>query len=85
MTPFSEDIYEEEQYTAPLGIIALAGAQELAKGIDRYLVDWYNKKVKDDAQKRTTLIVGSKYPRFPGGETAECGELSENSENLNTI
>ena len=33
MTPFSEDIYEEEQYTAPLGIIALAGAQELAKGI----------------------------------------------------
>lgn len=46
MTPFSEDIYEEEQYTAPLGIIALAGAQELAKGIDRYLVDWYNKKSK---------------------------------------
>ncbi len=68
MTPFSEDIYEEEQYTAPLGIIALAGAQELAKGIDRYLVDWYNKKVKDDAQKRTTFIVGSKYPRFTSGD-----------------
>lgn len=66
MTPFSENIFQEEFYTSPMGIIALDGATELAAKIDKYLVAWANKK--SDGVKRETFIIDSAYPRFTTGD-----------------
>ena len=66
MTPFSENIFQEEFYTSPMGIIALDGATELAAKIDKYLVAWANKK--SDGIKRETFIIDSAYPRFTTGD-----------------
>ena len=59
----------------PLGIIALPGCEELARKIDRYIVDWREKR--DSGHKNTiafsgyqkeSYIINANFPRFGTGE-----------------
>lgn len=59
----------------PLGIIALPGCEELARKIDRYIVDWREKR---DSEHKNTIafsgyqkesyIINANFPRFGTGE-----------------
>ena len=60
----SEVLFNSEKSVAPLGLIALEGAQEQGKMIDRYLVDWAKKGGYDV----DTLLIKNQCPRFASGD-----------------
>ena len=60
----SEVLFNSEKSVAPLGLIALEGAQEQGKMIDSYLVDWAKKGGYDV----DTLLIKNQCPRFASGD-----------------
>jgi ribose-phosphate pyrophosphokinase len=60
----SEVLFNSEKSVAPLGLIALEGAQEQGKMIDKYLVDWAKKGGYDV----DTLLIKNQCPRFASGD-----------------
>ena len=60
----SEVLFNSQTSVAPLGIIALEGAAELGKMIDRYLVSWAQKGGYDI----DTLLIKNQCPRFASGD-----------------
>ena len=57
---FLEKAFDFEAHLPEMGIIAMAGAQELGERIDKYLVEWYNEEAikhgKDSFTKKTFLL-----------------------------
>lgn len=69
MTPFYEAIFNFDYNAPDLGMIALEGAQELAKKIDWYLVNWYNvEAAKHKLPLKRTFLIDSACPRFTTGD-----------------
>ncbi|MDR2046981.1 MAG: ribose-phosphate pyrophosphokinase [Clostridiales bacterium] len=70
MTPFM-DYFDFELPSHPIGIIAMPGAADLGGEIDKYLVEWYNKKIAE-TNKRTvmkeTFLIDASFPRFQTGD-----------------
>ena len=60
----SEVLFNSQTSVDPLGIIALEGAAELVKMIDRYLVSWAQKGGYDI----DTLLIKNQCPRFASGD-----------------
>ena len=60
----SEVLFNSQTSVAPLGIIALEGAAELGKMIDRYLVSWAQRGGYDI----DTLLIKNQCPRFASGD-----------------
>lgn len=59
----------------PLGIIALPGCEELAQKIDRYIVDWREKRESEHKNtiafagyQKDSYIINANFPRFGTGE-----------------
>ncbi|MDR2090112.1 MAG: ribose-phosphate pyrophosphokinase [Clostridiales bacterium] len=70
MTPFM-DYFDFERPSHPVGIIAMPGAAELGKKIDKYLVEWYNKKAIESnkgEKVKDTFLIDAKFPRFATGD-----------------
>lgn len=69
MTPFNDSIYHEKPPIAPLAIVAMPGAKELAEKIDSYLVKWYKKSSNSpDYLESNTFILPTSFPRFTTGD-----------------
>ncbi|HRU83968.1 MAG TPA: ribose-phosphate pyrophosphokinase [Eubacteriales bacterium] len=66
MTPLFEKVFRETTPTAPLSIIALPGAVELAQKIDKYLVEWFEADKKEF--KKDSYIIPCSFPRFTTGD-----------------
>jgi len=60
----SENIFSQEDYVAPLQIIALDSAKELGAKIDAHLTQWAQKCGRDDK----TFLIESECPRFSSGD-----------------
>jgi ribose-phosphate pyrophosphokinase len=60
----SENIFEQEDYVAPMHIIALSSAKELGAKIDAHLTQWAQKCGRNDQ----TFLVESECPRFSSGD-----------------
>lgn len=60
----SEVLFNSQTSVAPLGIIALEGAAELGKMIDKYLVSW----AKMGGYEADTLLIKNQCPRFASGD-----------------
>lgn len=61
--------------TGPLGLIPLESFKEMGKKVDKYLVDWRNKREHElsdtttlSGYKRDTYILNASCPRFGSGE-----------------
>ncbi|MDR3263759.1 MAG: ribose-phosphate pyrophosphokinase [Clostridiales bacterium] len=70
MTPFM-DYFDFELPSSPVGIIAMPGAENLGKKIDKYLVEWYNKKAIESNKKtiiKETFLINAVFPRFATGD-----------------
>ena len=72
-------LHEDYVATLPvgkLGVIALESCQQMGEKIDKYLVDWRNKRVHEahtptvllDGYQRDSYLVETKCPRFGSGE-----------------
>ncbi len=59
-----EEIFKEQDRVAPLKIITLEGASELAKKVDWHLVNWARKAGWDI----DTFLLPAECPRFTSGE-----------------
>ncbi len=60
----SEVLFNSDASVAPLGLIALRGAEELGNQIDHYLVDWAKKGGYDF----DTFLIKNQCPRFSSGD-----------------
>lgn len=60
----NELIFANSKRVAPLGIIALRGADELAQKINSYLVEWSN----DAGYKYDNFLIENECPRFSSGD-----------------
>jgi len=61
----AEDVFKEQDRVAPLKIISLEGASELAKKVDYYLVSWAKMAGWDQYD---TFLLPAECPRFTSGE-----------------
>ena len=61
----AEDVFKEQDRVAPLKIITLAGASELAKKVDYYLVSWAKNAGWTNYD---TFLLPAECPRFTSGE-----------------
>lgn len=70
MPTFFNTVFEDASPVAPLGLIAMEGAEELGKLVDAYLVNWYNRDIgkKNIRFRRDTFIIPSSCPRFTTGD-----------------
>ncbi|NLT17843.1 MAG: Ribose-phosphate pyrophosphokinase [Firmicutes bacterium ADurb.Bin080] len=77
MPTFFNQVFEDAQPVAPLGLIVLEGSRELGKKIDDYLVKWYNTDIgkKNAKFHKDTFILNSECPRFTTGDAK--GLISE--------
>lgn len=57
-------LYRKSKSVAPLGIIAMPGAEQLAEKINRYLVRWAN----DNGIPDTDYLIEVECPRFASGD-----------------
>ena len=64
MVAASDILFNHETNVAPLGLIALSGAEELGQKINAYLVDWAHKGGYDV----DTFLIKSECPRFSSGD-----------------
>lgn len=64
MVAASDILFNHETNVAPLGLIALSGAEELGQKINDYLVDWAHKGGYDV----DTFLIESECPRFSSGD-----------------
>ncbi len=60
----SENIFSQEEYVAPMRIIALSSAKDLGAKIDAHLTQWAQKCGRDDK----TFLVEAECPRFSSGD-----------------
>lgn len=60
----SHKMANSQSRVAKLGVIAMDGASELGKRIDKYLVEW-SKKEEEDVD---TFLIDSECPRFASGD-----------------
>lgn len=60
----SEIVLNTKEMVAPLGLIALRGAEELGKKIDHYLVEWNQM----GGLNQETFLIESECPRFSSGD-----------------
>ena len=60
----SQTLFSAENRVAPLGIISLAGAQELSKKVEAHLVRW----AKLAGLDYDTFLIESSCPRFSSGD-----------------
>lgn len=60
----SEIVLSKKEQVAPLGIIALEGAVDLGKKIDRYLVEWWG----NNGYSADTFLIRNECPRFSSGD-----------------
>lgn len=60
----SENIFNQEEYVAPMRLIALDSAKELGGKIDAHLTQWAQKCGRDDK----TFLIESECPRFSSGD-----------------
>ena len=61
----AEEVFKEQDRVAPLKIISLEGASDLAKKVDHYLVSWAKKAGWDTFD---TFLLPAECPRFTSGE-----------------
>ena len=61
----AEEVFREQDRVAPLKIITLEGASELAKKVDHYLVSWAKNAGWDNYE---TFLLPAECPRFTSGE-----------------
>jgi len=61
----AEDVFKEQDRVAPLKIITLEGASELAKKVDYYLVSWAKNAGWTNYE---TFLLPAECPRFTSGE-----------------
>lgn len=60
----SEVLFNSDASVAPLGLIALRGAEELGNQIDHYLADW----AKKGGYNFDTFLIKNQCPRFSSGD-----------------
>lgn len=70
MRPFFESIFNFENETSNMAILAMDGAKELGEKIDYYLVNWFNQEAEKQGKsvRRSTFLVKNKCPRFTTGD-----------------
>lgn len=70
MPTFFNQVFEDAQPVAPLGLLVLEGAKDLGDKIDKFLVEWYNRDIGKKLAKfhRNTFIIKSSCPRFTTGD-----------------
>ncbi len=68
MTPTYDIQFSAQKNAAPLAIIALKGAQELAKQIDARLVKMFKESGTEVYADVESFIVDTSYPRFTTGD-----------------
>ncbi len=61
----TEELYRNTSRVAPLGLIAMPGAEELSAKIDRYLVRWANENGFPDK----SYLIECECPRFASGDS----------------
>ena len=69
--PFFESIFRFDGEGANnMGIIALEGARELGREVDKYLVNWYNTEAEKNGKKCRveTFLISNSCPRFTTGD-----------------
>ena len=59
-----DEVFKEQDRVAPLKIIALEGASELAHKVDYYLVNW----ARGAGWDIDTFLLPAECPRFTSGE-----------------
>ena len=66
----TEEIFKiSEVKDVDLAVLPTEGAKELAKMVDKYLVQWYNEAAeKSNLPKKDTFLINSKCPRFTTGD-----------------
>ena len=64
MVSASDILFNHGTSVAPLGLIAMKGAEELGKKLNEYLVNWAHKGGYDV----DTFLIESEYPRFSSGD-----------------
>ena len=60
----TDELYRNTNSVAPLGIIAMPGAEQLAKKINDYLVSWAN----DNGFPDQSYLIECECPRFASGD-----------------
>lgn len=60
----SKGIFNSQSRVAKLGVIAMEGASELGKSIDKYLVEWSKK----DGVDVDSFLIDNECPRFASGD-----------------
>lgn len=68
MTPFFEATFSDKDSAAPLGIIALPGAMELAKKIDERLIHFFGEAKTKGYLSKGTFLIDASFPRFTSGD-----------------
>ncbi len=68
MTAKISDTFRDENCSAPLAIIATPGANELAKLIDRRLIQLFKESGSKQYIEKDTFIIDTSYPRFTTGD-----------------
>ncbi len=63
-TKASDILFSNSKRVAPLGLIALEGAEELGEKIDKYLVEWSTAA----GYKYDTFLIENECPRFSSGD-----------------
>ena len=60
----TDELYHNRKSVAPLGIIAMPGAEQLAEKINSYLVGWANENGFPDE----SYLIECECPRFASGD-----------------
>jgi len=60
----TDELYQHRKSVAPIGIIAMTGAEQLAEKIDKYLVRWANENGFSDE----SYLIECECPRFASGD-----------------
>ncbi len=70
MSTFLDTAFNFDEQHPAMGIIALDGALEFARKVDKYLVDWYNAEAIKQHRNysKSTFIIQTVYPRFTSGD-----------------
>ena len=74
-------LFDNDSRVAPLGLIAMNGAQELAEKVNGYLTRWAN----ENAHVADTFLIENECPRFSSGYAKGLTSLITNEGKLNII
>ena len=68
MTPIFDNTLSSKKSAAPLAIIALPGAMELAKQVDQRLMKMFGESKIENNLSCDSFIIDSAFPRFTSGD-----------------